>query len=172
MECDQCGLRTTVIHLAAEQGVRGREELERALPRAFFVTTAKMVSFLPERRFDDRNRDFAAGDGRFDGAGRAAVFETGAGALFWHRLRALDESVLRLMGHDPGAERERIDTLLRAGAGGRYVDRFEQRRRGTVVDLDDRETTMHSRIDTCRSGQAPTGVQSNLRSYGNRRSNE
>ena len=75
-----------------------------------------------------------------------------------HRWALSDENPVRFLNDlwpatQEAAERdpvlcERIDTLFCAGADGRDVDRFEQRRRGAVVDLDNRETAMNSGIDT------------------------
>src|SRR6516164_4947602 len=141
-----------MIALAREQRVRRWEELERALASTFLVAAAEMMELLPDRWLDDRDRNLTAGDRRLDGAGRAPILEAGRCALLRKCLRTFDVGVLRLMSHDPGADREHVDPLLRTDAGHRNVDRFKQLRRGTVVDLDESETAAHTGINAEDSG--------------------
>jgi hypothetical protein len=96
------------------------------LPSGFLVAAAEPVKSLPRRRLDDRQRNSAAGERRLDGADRAAILETAGRALLRHRLRALDECVLRRMHRDPGANRERVDALFRADARDRDIDCIKQ----------------------------------------------
>src|SRR6516165_2763072 len=67
-ERDQRRLGTSVIFLACEQGMRGRKQLQCSLPGTFLVAAAKLMKFLPRRRFDDGHRNFEQLDRRFKGA--------------------------------------------------------------------------------------------------------
>src|SRR5262249_8552104 len=63
---DECGLASAVIHLACEERVRGREQLNGELSCGFLVTATEVMKFLPLGRFDDRHRNVAARDHRLD----------------------------------------------------------------------------------------------------------
>jgi hypothetical protein len=115
-----------VILLSGEHRVCVREQLQCALPSGLFVTTVKVVEFLPRARLDDGHRDFAAKDCGLDRSNGTAVFETGARALLWHRLGALDRGMIGTVRLNPAAHRDRIDAFLRTDADRRDIDRVRR----------------------------------------------
>jgi hypothetical protein len=49
---------------------------------------------------------------------------------------------------NPGAQREHVDAFLRSGPNGRNIDCVDKLRRGTIGDLDDRGTAVHSGVNS------------------------
>src|SRR6516164_2883722 len=106
--------------------MRGREQLQCALPAGFLVAAAELMKLLPRGGLDDRQRDCAAGDHAFDRADGAAILEAGADALFWHHAGAFDERMLRRVLSDPIANSEYVDALFGAYAGDRNIDCIDE----------------------------------------------
>jgi hypothetical protein len=134
---DQRRLGATVVFPAREQGMRSWKELQCTLAASFLVAPAKLMKFLPRRRFDDGHRDFEQLDRRFKGATTSTEFETRRCTLPRHRLTALDHGMVRPVLLNPGAQRQNIDALFRFDADNGKVDRVNELRCDAVADLDD-----------------------------------
>src|SRR5215831_14448342 len=126
-----------MVFLTRERSVRGRKQLQCTLAASFLVAPAKLMKFLPRRRFNDGHRDFEQLDRRFKGATTSTEFETRRRALPRHRLTALDHGMVRPVLLNPGAQRQNIDTLFRFDADDGKVDRVNELRCDAVADLDD-----------------------------------
>jgi hypothetical protein len=141
--------------------MRRWEQLQRALAASFLVAAAQRVMFFPDRGFDDRQRNSATADHRFDNADGATVFEAGGCALLRHRLGALDERVLRSVPLNPAADSNHIDPLFGAYAGDRNVDRVDELRRSTIrVNKYDCQSAANFRI-IAENVQAPENIAVN-----------
>ena len=114
---------------------------------SFRLTTAQALGFFPLCGLHDCHRDFTAGDHGFEAAAGAAIFEARRCPLFGHCLSALDQRDLRLVRHDPRAHGDSVDALFRFDADRRDIDCINQPWSGAIDELDDREATVHSRID-------------------------
>src|SRR6516165_7481336 len=134
---DQRRLGATVVFPAREQGMRSWKELQCTLAARFLVAPAKLMKFLPRRRFDDGHRDFKQLDRRFKGATPSTEFETRRCTFPGHRLAALDHGMVRPVCLNPGAQRQNIDALFRFDADEGKVDRVNELRCDAVVNLDD-----------------------------------
>src|SRR6266446_7880750 len=73
-ERDQRRLGATVVFPAREQGMRSWKQLQCTLAASFLVAPAKLMKFLPRRRFDDGYRNFEQLDRRFKGATTSTEF--------------------------------------------------------------------------------------------------
>src|SRR5262249_51586968 len=136
-----------MILAAREQGMRGRKQLQRALASCLLVAATQPVELFPERWLYDRQRDFAACNHRFERAGRAAVFKAARRVLLGESLGSFDEGVLWLMHVHPTSDREHVDSFFRLDAGDRDIDRIDELWRRAVLDGDDGQSAVDSRVD-------------------------
>src|SRR5262249_11443184 len=90
-----------------------------------------------------------------DRSNGTAVFETGARALLWRRLGALDRGMIGTVRLNPAAYRDRIDAFLRTDADRRDIDRVDELRGYAVIDFDDGESATHAGIDAEDSHGTP-----------------
>src|SRR2546430_7290711 len=142
-----------MIHPPREQMMRRWKQLQRALPAHFFDfccslagCLVQVVKLLPRRRLDDRERDLTERNRGLKRADAAAVFVSGTRTLFWHGLSTFDHGMIGLMHLNPGADRERVNSLFRADSNHWNVDRVEQLRRRVVDDVDDGAAAMDSPV--------------------------
>src|SRR5262249_42163118 len=102
---------------------------------------------LPGRRLDDLDWYRAQHDGGFGRAGGTTVFEPAGRAWAGHRLSAFDPSADRFVRVDEVANGGDVDPFFGAGADGRNVDTFHQRRPAPVGDLDDGQPATNTGIN-------------------------
>ena len=75
MQRNERGFGPLMVFAASKQTVCGREDLQRQLTRALFISAVEMAGALPNSRLDQLERDLAASENRLERATCSPILE-------------------------------------------------------------------------------------------------